>query len=103
MTVEGAECGLKITQDRILNWEKWHNVLWVHIKGRGGYFVSYRQLEQWIAACRTLICYCSNLTTLNDLWQSILQEAQRYTEDALSRLEATWQQRYTDLSNRQQT
>src|SRR4028119_1064996 len=94
---------LKTKQEHILNWEKWHNVLLVHIKGRGGYFVSYRQLEQWIAACRTLICYCSNLSTLNDLWQSILQEAQRYTEDALSRLEATWQQRYTDLSNRQQT
>ena len=45
---------LKIRQDHILNWEKWHNVLWVHIKGRGGYFVSYRKLEQWIAACRTL-------------------------------------------------
>ena len=42
---------LKINQERILNWEKWHNVLWVHIQGLGGYFVSYRKLEQWIAAC----------------------------------------------------
>jgi hypothetical protein len=64
------------------------------------FFVSYRKLEQWIAACRTLISYCPNLSTLNALWQSILQEAQRYTEDALFRLEAIWQQRYTDLSNR---
>jgi len=32
-----------------------------------------------------------------------LQEAQRYTEEAFSQLEAIWQQRYTDLSNRQQT
>jgi hypothetical protein len=94
---------LKINQERILNWEKWHNVLWIHIQGLGGYFVSYRKLEQWIAACRTLIRYCPNLNTLNDLWQSILQEAQRYTEDALSRLEAIWQQRYTDISNHQQT
>ena len=46
---------LKIPQERILNWEKWHKVLWVHIEGMGGYFVSDRQLEQWIAASRTLI------------------------------------------------
>ncbi len=94
---------LKISQERILNWEKWHNVLWVHIKGLGGYFVSYRKLEQWISACRCLIRCCRNLTTLNALWQSILQEAERYTEDALSRIEAIWQQRYTDLSSHQQT
>ena len=92
---------LNIQQECILNWEKWHNILWVHIQGKGGYFVSYRKLEQWIAACRTLIRYCPNLSILNDLWQSIWQEAQRYTEDALSRLEAIWQQRYTDLSNSQ--
>ena len=94
---------LKINKERILNWEKWHNVLWIHIQGLGGYFVSYRKLEQWIAACRALIRCCPNLNALNTLWQSILQEAQRYPEDALSRLEAIWQQRYTDLSNRQQT
>jgi hypothetical protein len=94
---------LKIRQERILNWEKWHNVLWVHIQGLGGYFISYRKLEQWIAACRTLMRYCPNLNVLDNLWQSILQEAQRYTEEAFSQLEAIWQQRYTDLSNRQQT
>ena len=89
---------LKISQERILNWEKWHNVLWIHIQGLGGYFVSYRKLEQWIAACRALIRCCPKLTTLNALWQSILREAQRYADDALSRIEAIWQQRYTDLS-----
>jgi hypothetical protein len=93
---------LKRTQDCILNWEKWHNVLWVHIKGLGGYFISYRKLEQWIAACRTLINSCQNLPALNAVWSAILQEAQRYTEDALTRLEAIWQQRYIYLSNRQQ-
>ena len=94
---------LKISQERILNWEKWHNVLWVHIKGIGGYFVSYRQLEQWIAACRTLIRCCSSLSTLNELWLSILAEAQRYEEDAIARLKTMYQQRYADLSLRQQT
>lgn len=92
---------LNIPQERILNWEKWHNVLWLHIKGIGGYFVSYRTLEQWIAACRALIRCCPRLNALNLLWKSIEREVQRYPEEAFSRLEAIWQQRYTDLSNRQ--
>ena len=91
---------LKINQERILNWEKWHNVLWVHIKGLGGYFVSYRNLEQWIAACRSLIRNCQNLPALDTLWSAILKEAERYTEEALARLEAIWQQQYTDLWHR---
>ena len=91
---------LKISQERILNWEKWHNVLWVHIKGIGGYFVSYRQLEQWISACRTLIRCCSSLSTLNELWLSILQEEERYLDDAIARLKTTYQQRYADLESR---
>jgi hypothetical protein len=101
---------LKINQERILNWEKyslrcvrlrlWHNVLWVHIQGLGGYFISYRKLEQWIAACRTLIRFCPNLETLNTLWALILQEAERYTEEAIARLKAIWQQRQTDLCDR---
>ncbi|HEY9666477.1 MAG TPA: hypothetical protein V6C91_06705 [Coleofasciculaceae cyanobacterium] len=94
---------LKINPERILNWEKWQHVLWVHIEGLGGYFVSYRQLEQWIAACRTLIRFCPNVETLNILWSAILQEAQRYTEDSLSQLEVIWQQRCTHLSSRQQS
>jgi hypothetical protein len=91
---------LKINQERILNWEKWHNVLWVHIQGLGGYFISYRKLEQWIAACRTLIRFCPNLEALDALWALILQEAQRYTEEAIARLEAIWQQRQTALCDR---
>ena len=93
---------LKIKQERILNWDKWHNVLWVHIRGLGGYFVSYRKLEQWIAACRTLIHFCQNLPALNALWSLILQEAERYTEEAIARIEVIWEQRYTYLSSRQQ-
>ncbi|MEQ8462660.1 hypothetical protein [Coleofasciculus sp. E1-EBD-02] len=89
---------LNIDPQRILNWEKWHNVLWVHIQGRGGYFVSYRNLEQWIAACRTLIRFCPNREALNLLWSLIQQEAQRYTKQVWDRLQAMCQQRYTELS-----
>src|SRR5919202_4504933 len=45
---------LKANPQQILNWEKWEHVLWVHLEGRGGYFISYRKLQQWLAACRTL-------------------------------------------------
>jgi hypothetical protein len=37
---------LKIDTTRIWRWEKWAHVLWVHIEGVGGYFISYRKLEQ---------------------------------------------------------
>jgi hypothetical protein len=49
---------LKIDPSRVWRWEKWKHVLWVHIQGMGGYFISYRQLEQWVAACCTLIRAC---------------------------------------------
>ncbi len=75
----------------------------MHIEGLGGYFISYRKLEQWIAACRILIRFCPNLEALNALWSLILQEAERYTKEAFSRLEAIWQQRQTYLCDRQQT
>jgi hypothetical protein len=100
---------LRIDPKRIINWKKWHHVLWVHLEGKGGYFISYRKLEQWIAACRTLIRGCQNLTTLTTVWSAILKEATRYTENALSeaipkgiaRLQEIWQQRQTTLSNPQ--
>lgn len=92
---------LKANPQQILNWEKWEHVLWVHLEGRGGYFISYRKLQQWLAACRTLIRACRNLNSLDALWSAILQEAYRYTEETLAQLEAIWQQRYTYLSSRQ--
>jgi 3-methyladenine DNA glycosylase AlkD len=92
---------LKTNPERILNWEKWEHVLWVHLEGRGGYFISYRKLQQWIAACRTLIQGCRNLKTLDVLSSAITQEAERYTEDAFAQLEAIWQQRHTYLSTHQ--
>ncbi len=75
----------------------------MHIEGLGGYFVSYRKLKQWITACRSLIRFCPDLQTLNALWSLTLQEGERYTKEALSQLEAVWQQRRTYLSNCQQT
>jgi len=93
---------LKTNPERIISGEKWEHVLWVHLEGKGGYFISYRKLQQWIAACRSLIRACRNLNSLNALWSAILQEAERYTEEAIAFLETIWQQRYSYLSSRQQ-
>jgi hypothetical protein len=88
---------LKIDPDRVLRWEKWKHVLWVHVQGLGGYFISYRQLEQWIAACCTLMRFCRNLKALDTVWSAILREAQRYTKDAIARLTQLYEQRQACL------
>ncbi len=49
---------------------------------------------------RTLIRFCPNLPTLNALWTVIQQEADRYTEDALTRLRAIWEQKNLKLAHR---
>jgi hypothetical protein len=64
----------------------------VHIEGLGGYFISYRKLEQWVAACCTLMRFCRDLNALEAVWSAILREAQRYTEDALIRLTQLYEQ-----------
>ena len=85
---------LGINPRRILNWETWHNVLWVHIEGRGGYFISYRKLEQWLAACASLIRRCRSITALDKVWTMISKESQRYTNKGLARLERLCRERY---------
>jgi hypothetical protein len=77
---------LKIDQSRVWRWEKWKHVLWVHIQGMGGYFISYRQLEQWVAACCTLIRACREARALKLVWSALEREATRYTEEAFNRL-----------------
>jgi hypothetical protein len=77
---------LGISRDRILNWEKWQHILWVHIEGKGGYFISYRKLEQWISVCRRLMQSCRNISALDFLWSLIEKESERYTTEALDRL-----------------
>ena len=90
---------LDIDPQRILNWELWRNVLWVHIQGKGGYFVSYRRLQQWLAACRTLIRFCSNKSRLKRIWKCIEKESQRYTSEGFSYLMAMVREREQVLSS----
>jgi hypothetical protein len=88
---------LKTDPSRIWRWEKWKHVLWVHIQGIGGYFISYRQLEQWVAACCTLIRACRDWKALNLVWSAIEREATRYTEEGFNRLTEIHAQRLAYL------
>ncbi|MFB8790815.1 MAG: hypothetical protein U7123_18665 [Potamolinea sp.] len=90
---------LKIDPSRVWRWEKWKHVLWVHIQGLGGYFISYRQLEQWIAACCALIRSCRDFKALKIVWSAIMREAERYTKEAISRLSGIHEERQAQLSN----
>ena len=91
---------LKIDPKRILKWEKWQHVLWVHIEGRGGYVVSYRKLEQWINACSGLLRFCRTQAALTSVWSAIFKESDRMTEEGIERLKQIYQQQQALLSNR---
>lgn len=86
ITIEQIARHLGLSIDRILNWEKWQHVLWVHIKGRGGYFISYRKLEQWISACCAFINNSRDIDSLKKIWSLIQKEFRRYTSEGLNKL-----------------
>ena len=90
---------LGIDPRRIVKWRKWRNVLWVHIEGRGGYFVSYRRLEQWITACSALIRRCRTKKVLEKLWALIEKEQERYSEINFQRLKAMEEERLVSLTS----
>lgn len=91
---------LNLDGNSILKWENWSHVLWVHIKGRGGYFVSYRQLQQWIIACCKLIRRCEDNKTLKAVWLALKKEAKRYTKEAIAFLYQLCRQQQLYLSTR---
>ncbi len=88
---------LKTDPSRVWRWEKWKHILWVHIQSIDGYFISYRQLEQWVAACCTLIRACRDSKSLKLVWSAIEREATRYTEEAFNRLSVIHTQRLAYL------
>ncbi|MBD2101707.1 hypothetical protein H6F94_12600 [Leptolyngbya sp. FACHB-261] len=90
---------LGITQDCILRFEQWANVLFVHRKDRGGQFISYRNLIQWLEACVQAIRTCESHQALKELGQLLKTELQRFTyaPDAIAYLRRLWQQRKAQL------
>ncbi|MBD2104456.1 hypothetical protein [Leptolyngbya sp. FACHB-261] len=90
---------LGIAQDCILRFEQWANVLFVHRKDRGGQFISYRDLIQWLEACVQTIRTCPNHQALQELGQLLKNELQRFTyaADTIAYLRRMWQQRKAQL------
>jgi hypothetical protein len=84
---------LKIDPKRIWNWEKWQHVLWVHLQGRGGFFISYRQLAQWVAACCHVIRRCRNSFSLQEVWSAFLREENRYREEGIAKIREVHQKK----------
>ncbi|MBD2100907.1 hypothetical protein H6F94_08455 [Leptolyngbya sp. FACHB-261] len=90
---------LGVTQDCILRFEQWANVLFVHRKDRGGQFISYRDLIHWLEACVQTIRTCPTHQALQELGQLLKAEIERFTyaTDTVAYLRRLWQQRKAQL------
>jgi hypothetical protein len=83
---------LGIPPSMIVRVERWHYVLFVHRRDKGGQFISYRKLVLWIAAIVYLI---QKTTNFEDLWQLglwIRQETKKfeYANSTLEYLRNAW-------------
>ncbi|MBD2102963.1 hypothetical protein [Leptolyngbya sp. FACHB-261] len=90
---------LGIPANLILRFEQWANVLFVHRQDRGGQFISYRQLRQWLQACIQAIHHCKTHQNLQELGQIFKAEFQRfaYPADIIAYLRQLWQQQKARL------
>ncbi len=62
---------LKIPKHQIVRVECWAYVVFVHRSDRGGQFISYRQLRQWLNAIACQIQNCLTWQQLRQLWLAI--------------------------------
>ena len=69
---------LKIAESLIAKVESWAYVLFIHRRDRGGYFISYRQLENWKNAVACQMQKCSNWQELQQLWSAIIQDHSKH-------------------------
>ena len=69
---------LKIPKHLIVRVECWAYVLFVHRTDKGGQFISYRQLRQWLYAVAFQIQKCSTWQQLRSLWLAIEQDCQQH-------------------------
>ncbi|NEO31029.1 MAG: hypothetical protein F6K36_11480 [Symploca sp. SIO3C6] len=71
---------LKIPQHLIVRVECWQYVVFVHRRDRGGQFISYRQLQQWLNATAYQIQNCTTWQQLRQLWQAIEVDYNKYNK-----------------------
>jgi hypothetical protein len=96
---------LRITEERIENVVPYAYQLWVHIKGVGGKFVSYRRLGIWLDAAIAAIKRCTNLKSLQELGDIFLFESKRYKkqyeEQTIQALRDAWREKQIELRIRE--
>ena len=69
---------LKIPKHLIVRVECWAYVLFVHRTDKGGQFISYRKLRQWLYAVAYQIQNCSTWQQLRSLWLAIEEDCQQH-------------------------
>jgi hypothetical protein len=69
---------LKIPKHLIVRIECWAYVVFVHRTDKGGQFLSYRRLRQWLNAIAYQIQNCSTCQQLRSLWFLIEEDCQKY-------------------------
>jgi hypothetical protein len=94
---------LKISTHCLLRVECWQYVVFVHRRDKGGQFISYRQLRQWLNAVACQIQNCSTWQQLRQLWLAIeadyKKHKKQYGERHYPSLCQIWIQRWDKLWN----
>ena len=78
ITANAIAQSLKIPKHLIVRVECWAYVVFVHRGDKGGQFISYRQLRQWLNAVACQIQNCSTCQQMRSLWFLIEQDCQHY-------------------------
>ncbi len=71
---------LKIPKHLIVRIECWAYVVFIHRTDRGGQFLSYRQLRQWLNAIACQIQNCSTWQKLRSLWLAIEEDYKQHNK-----------------------
>jgi hypothetical protein len=92
---------LRIPEERIEKVVPYPYQLWVHIKGVGGKFVSYRRLPIWLEKILDTIKKCSDLQILTHIKAILGTEFRKYRRqyklESLELVIATWNQKQFEL------
>ncbi len=69
---------LKIPKHRIVRIECWAYIIFVHRTDKGGQFISYRTLQNWLNAVAYQIQNCANYQQLDSLWEAIEEDFKKH-------------------------
>ncbi len=106
ISVSAIAQALKIPKHLIVRFECWAYVIFVHRSDKGGQFISYRQLRQWLNAVACQIQNCSTWQQLRSLWLEIesdrTKHEKQYEGEHYPFLCKIWTKRWAILWNQQQ-